>query len=69
MTFGAADAPLRALEFFMFAFEKGVTMAKDLDYVPMPDLVIKMIEQIWPAAPPSQAPLVPPLAAGVFASA
>lgn len=31
-------------------------MAKDLDYVPMPDLVIKMIEQIWPAAPPSQAP-------------
>jgi phosphate transport system substrate-binding protein len=33
-----------ALKFFKFAFEKGAKMAEDLDYIPMPDAVIKQIE-------------------------
>jgi phosphate transport system substrate-binding protein len=38
-----------ALKFFKFAFEKGSKMAEDLDYIPMPDSVIKQIEKTWSA--------------------
>jgi phosphate transport system substrate-binding protein len=38
-----------ALKFFKFAFEKGAKMAEDLDYIPMPDAVIKQIEKTWSA--------------------
>ena len=38
-----------AVKFFKFAFEKGGKMAEDLDYIPMPDAVIKLIEKTWSA--------------------
>ena len=38
-----------ALKFFKFAFEKGGKAAEDLDYIPMPDNVIKLIEKTWSA--------------------
>jgi phosphate transport system substrate-binding protein len=40
-------ASQEALKFFKFAFEKGSKMAEELDYIPMPDSVIKMIEKTW----------------------
>lgn len=38
-----------ALKFFKFAFEKGGKMAEELDYIPMPDSVVKQIEKSWAA--------------------
>jgi len=35
------------LNFFAWAFAKGDRMATNLDYVPMPDGVVKMIEDMW----------------------
>ncbi|HEY3791835.1 MAG TPA: phosphate ABC transporter substrate-binding protein PstS [Bradyrhizobium sp.] len=40
-------ASQEALKFFKFAFDKGSKMAEDLDYIPMPDSVIKLIEKTW----------------------
>lgn len=37
----------RALDFFTWAFEKGDAMAEELDFVPMPDSVVKLIKQTW----------------------
>ena len=37
----------RALDFFTWAFEKGDKMADDLDFVPMPDNVVKQIKATW----------------------
>src|SRR6202051_3526311 len=47
----AADkaASTEAVKFFKFAFEKGNKMAEDLDYIPMPDSVVKLIEKTWSA--------------------
>ena len=47
----AADkaASQEAVKFFKFAFEKGGKMAEDLDYIPMPDSVVKLIEKTWSA--------------------
>ena len=42
-------ASQEALEFFKFAFEKGGKSAEDLDYIPMPDNVIRLIEKTWSA--------------------
>jgi len=36
-----------AIKFFKFAFEKGDKMAQDLDYIPMPESVVKLIEKTW----------------------
>jgi phosphate transport system substrate-binding protein len=36
-----------ALKFFKFAFAKGDKMAEELDYIPMPESVIKLIEKTW----------------------
>ena len=36
-----------AVKFFTWAFEKGDKMAEDLDYVPMPDSVVKLIQKTW----------------------
>src|SRR3954471_2818892 len=36
-----------ALKFFSWAFEKGATMAEDLDYIAMPTNIVKDIEQTW----------------------
>jgi phosphate transport system substrate-binding protein len=38
-----------ALKFFKFSFDKGARMAEDLDYIPMPEPVIKQIESTWSA--------------------
>ena len=38
-----------ALKFFKFAFDKGAKSAEELDYIPMPDSVIKLIEKTWNA--------------------
>ncbi len=36
-----------AIKFFKWAFEKGDKMAEELDYIPMPDNVVKQIEKTW----------------------
>jgi phosphate transport system substrate-binding protein len=36
-----------ALEFFSWAYAHGDEMAEALDYVPIPDNVVKMVEQTW----------------------
>lgn len=38
-----------ALKFFKFAFAKGDKMAEELDYIPMPEAVVKLIEKTWSA--------------------
>jgi phosphate transport system substrate-binding protein len=40
-------ASQEALKFFKFAFTKGDKMAEELDYIPMPDSVVKLIEKTW----------------------
>jgi phosphate transport system substrate-binding protein len=41
------DATVAALKFFDWSFKNGATMATELDYVPMPMNVVKMIEKTW----------------------
>jgi phosphate transport system substrate-binding protein len=36
-----------AIKFFKFAFAKGEKMAEDLDYISMPESVVKLIEKTW----------------------
>jgi len=36
-----------ALKFFEWAYEKGDKLAADLDYVPMPDNVVKLVKDEW----------------------
>jgi phosphate transport system substrate-binding protein len=38
-----------AIKFFKWAFEKGDKMAEELDYIPMPETVVKQIEKTWSA--------------------
>jgi phosphate transport system substrate-binding protein len=40
-------ASAEAIKFFKWSFEKGGKMAEDLDYIPMPDQVLKQIEKTW----------------------
>ncbi|HKV15635.1 MAG TPA: phosphate ABC transporter substrate-binding protein PstS [Reyranella sp.] len=40
-------ATAEALKFFAWAYTKGQTMAKELDYVPMPANVVADIEKMW----------------------
>jgi phosphate transport system substrate-binding protein len=42
----AGDA-LTALKFFSWAYANGDKMAEDLDYVPIPDNVVHMVEETW----------------------
>ena len=35
------------LKFFDWALKNGQKMAEDLDYVPLPDNVVKMIAEAW----------------------
>jgi phosphate transport system substrate-binding protein len=44
-----AAAAREALKFFSWAYKSGDEMAKELDYVPMPDSVVKTIEAAWSA--------------------
>jgi phosphate transport system substrate-binding protein len=41
------DATADALKFFAWSYAKGDDMAGELDYVPMPDNVVKSIEEMW----------------------
>ncbi len=43
------DAGREALKFFDWAFKNGAKMADELDYVPMPEAVIKQIQAEWKA--------------------
>jgi phosphate transport system substrate-binding protein len=36
-----------ALQFFKWAYDKGDKMAQDLDYIPMPENVKKLVEAMW----------------------
>jgi phosphate transport system substrate-binding protein len=36
-----------ALKFFAWAYKNGDKMAEALDYVPMPDKVVKDVEKYW----------------------
>jgi phosphate transport system substrate-binding protein len=38
-----------AIKFFRWAFAKGAKMAEELDYIPMPESVVKLIEKTWSA--------------------
>jgi phosphate transport system substrate-binding protein len=42
-------ASQEAIKFFRYAFAKGGKMAEELDYIPMPDEVVKLIEKTWSA--------------------
>ena len=42
-------ASAEAVKFFKWAFAKGDKMAEELDYIPMPDNVVKLIEKTWSA--------------------
>src|SRR3954463_7080151 len=42
-------ASQEAIKFFKWAFAKGGKMAEELDYIPMPDAVVKLIEKTWSA--------------------
>jgi phosphate transport system substrate-binding protein len=42
-------ASQEAIKFFKYAFEKGGKMAEELDYIPMPESVVKLIEKTWSA--------------------
>ncbi|HEY5896540.1 MAG TPA: phosphate ABC transporter substrate-binding protein PstS [Burkholderiales bacterium] len=43
------ESARQVLKFFQWAYEKGDALAQALDYVPMPDSVVKMIEANWKA--------------------
>jgi phosphate transport system substrate-binding protein len=42
-------ASQEAIKFFKWAFAKGDKMAEELDYIPMPEAVVKLIEKTWTA--------------------
>jgi len=42
-----ADDSAAALKFFDWGYKNGKKMAADLDYVPMPDSVVALIEKTW----------------------
>jgi phosphate transport system substrate-binding protein len=42
-------ASAEAIKFFKWSFEKGDKMAEELDYIPMPESVVKLIEKTWSA--------------------
>jgi phosphate transport system substrate-binding protein len=42
-------AAKEAIKFFKWSFEKGAKMAEELDYIPMPEPVVKLIEKTWSA--------------------
>jgi phosphate transport system substrate-binding protein len=40
-------ASAEAIKFFKWSFEHGGKMAEELDYIPMPDNVVKLIQKTW----------------------
>jgi len=52
LMYGKQDKPATAkdvLNFFDWAYHNGQAMAEELDYVPMPDPVVKLVEETWKA--------------------
>jgi phosphate transport system substrate-binding protein len=45
-----ATASLQALKFFDWAYKNGGAMAGELDYVPLPDKLVKLVEKTWAAS-------------------
>ncbi len=45
----AADS-LAALKFFAWAYKNGADLARQLDYVPLPEKVVKLVEKTWVAS-------------------
>ena len=41
------DVAKAVLDFFAWAYKNGDAMASELDYVPMPDSVVTLVEQAW----------------------
>ena len=41
------EAGREVLKFFDWSFKNGAKMADELDYVPMPDAVVKEIQAVW----------------------
>src|SRR6185312_1417670 len=44
-----AAATTEALKFFSWAYKKGTQMASELDYVPLPEPLIKQVRATWKA--------------------
>jgi phosphate transport system substrate-binding protein len=42
-----AENAKAVLKFFDWAYTKGDKMAAELDYIPMPDKVVKLIQNAW----------------------
>ncbi|WP_337271362.1 phosphate ABC transporter substrate-binding protein PstS [Oryzifoliimicrobium ureilyticus] len=42
-----AAATAEALKFFAWSYKNGAQMAAELDYVPMPEAVVKSVEEMW----------------------
>ena len=40
-------ATAEALKFFAWAYKNGSKMAQELDYIPMPESVVKQVEAVW----------------------
>ena len=40
-------AAAEALKFFGWAYDRGAVMAEELDYIPMPSAVVKLVETTW----------------------
>ncbi len=40
-------ATKQALDFFAWSYDHGADLAKELDYVPMPDVVVKDVKETW----------------------
>ena len=40
-------ATAEALKFFAWSYKNGAKMAEELDYVPMPESVVKSVEAMW----------------------
>jgi phosphate transport system substrate-binding protein len=41
------DRAKTALEFFSWCYENGQAMAEQLDYIPMPESVVKLVKNVW----------------------
>jgi phosphate transport system substrate-binding protein len=44
---GKPESAKEVLKFFDWSFKNGAKMADELDYVPMPDPVVKLIQSVW----------------------
>ena len=40
-------AAMEALKFFAWAYKDGIALAQQLDYVPLPEKVVKLVEKTW----------------------